>query len=568
MPLSAGWTALALKLQEASVGLTHGNVRDRLSDAVNDIHKDGAGYGHYIDHDGDGESGNCVYYSGGETCSAPYTLGTVNGKMHASIDHENRVPVTPQITYHAKADDDDHYTAMEEAGLYQPGSARLVERFISKGERDKADAGDFAGKGKSFPILKPGDVSAAVHAMGRAGSKNYGMSGLKSRIMAIAKKKGWTSSLPKTWQDGGDDKECMDSARVSRQTGEAVLVESAGIAEILRIKESTGQLNPLVKIISEGRGSSGYYPASVLKRDGPEIFKRGTLMYINHATDAEEAARPEGDWSKLAAVTTGDAYWDETGPDGAALYAPAKVFSNVAAEVREKAPHTGVSIRAAGQYAEASTGQPKPGLKAAESKLAPDGKPGLIGKLTRADSIDLVTKAGRDGKLLLESANSNEGGADDMDATELRRLQESNRKLAQRLARTEAREIAEAKLRPITLPMESKIAIVERAVPNAPVTADGEFDAEAFDTLLEAEIKYAASLIPGGVQIVGMGTADPKVTEAQHEAAGKEWAAARDTTMDELARFVMGEATDGADKGERKKFKRLHQAFREGRAAA
>jgi hypothetical protein len=154
-----------------------------------------------------------------------------------------------------------------------------------------------------------------------------------------------------------------------------------------------------------------------------------------------------------------------------------------------------------------------------------------------------------------------------MDATELNRLQESNRKLAQRLARTEAREAAEAKLRPITLPLESKIAIIERAVPNAPITTDGEFDAKGFETLLEAEIKYAASLIPGGARIEGMGTPATQLTEAQRADAGKAWDEQYSSAMDELATVFCGEAGEGADKAARKKQKRLHEAFREGRAA-
>src|SRR6185503_3449454 len=330
----------------------------------------------------------------------------------ASIDDSSAEAVTPRTIYEPDCDEADHMAAMEALKtekLYV--EIPVYERFISKPEREKASSDDFAGKGKSFPILKPEDVQAAVHAMGRAGAGNLGPSGIKARIIAIAKRKGWTDKLPKAWQAGTSD--TTEGDRASKD--DATLVESCVAAEVLRISESAGELNPLVNIIIAGRGSTGYYTEALLKRDGPKIFKRGTLMYINHATNAEEAARPEGDWSKLAAVTTGDAYWDQNGKDGPALYAPSKVFSNVAAEVREKAPYTGVSIRAAGLYAEAATGEPKKGLKFEESKMAPDGKPGLIGALTRADSIDLVTKAGRDGKLLLESAvNLNEGGEVDM----------------------------------------------------------------------------------------------------------------------------------------------------------
>lgn len=548
MPLSAGWNALALKLQEASVGLTHGNVRDRLSDAVNDLHQGTDSYGHYIDHDGDGETGNCVYYSGGDTCSAPYTVGDVNGKKHASIDHESRVKVIPQITYHAKAEDDDHYTAMEAAGLYVPGSAHLVERFISKGERDKADPGDFAGKGKSFPILKPGDVSAAVHAMGRAGGKNYGMSGLKSRIKDIAKKKGWTSHLPKAWQDEADECGMAAAARETDLLGDLVPLREGAVGQ---------DGSAYLKLISPGRGSSGYYPAEVLERDGPKVFPKGTKNFWNHQTDAEEAARPEGDLRDLASVLTEDAHYEHEGPAGPGLYARAEVQPHYRGPVDSLAKHIGMSIRASGK---------------AKEGTGPDGKRGpIIEELTRGISIDYVTSPGAGGKILqlFEAAGRQiqlqEG---DVDATELKRLQESNRKLSQRLARNDARDVAEAKLRPISLPTETKLAIIERAVPNAPITADGDFDAKAFATLLEAEIQYAASLIPGGARIVGMGTVDPKLTEADRQAQHTADAAEFDSVMNDLAGFVMGEAGDGASKKDRKKFNRLHEAFRQGRAAA
>lgn len=320
-------------------------------------------------------------------------------------------------------------------------------------------------------------------------------------------------------------------------------VESATFASEINLRESTSALNPLVKIISPGRGSSGYYTEAVLKRDGPQIFPRGTLMYINHATDAEEAARPEGDYSKLAAVTTDQAFWDSNGKDGPALYAHSKVFSGVSAEVAEKAPFTGVSIRARGQYAESATGLPKAGLKAAESKIAPDGKPGLIGKLTGADSIDLVTKAGRDGKLLLESAvetpaveNPTEGAESDMDEATAKKLLESNRKLSQRLALREARDMAGVELGSVRLPDATKTRLIERVVGMAPINAEGELDSAAFKTLIEAEVKDEAaylSSLTGGRIVTGNGSAegaapteaDVKTQEAQRKLENRRLAA-------------------------------------------
>jgi hypothetical protein len=502
MALRNAFALLAQKLQEAAAeGLSHNDLQKWLSDACNDS---GCWL---VDIIGDGESGDVVYCCNGDMKQAPYEIRQVNGKSTATIDTDNAIDVLPRTTYEPEADEDDHYASMESARLYTKGAVPFIERMISKAERDAADPGSFAGKGKSFPILKPGDVGAAVHAMGRAGPDNHSTATLKKNIISIAKKKGFKSALPKAWQ-GGEDPDA-DAAESARRTApaEVTLVESAGFAPGFRFEEAASTASPMVKIISPGRGSSGFYTKEMLQRDGPKVFGRGTLMFINHPTAAEEAARPEGDWSGLAAVTTGNAYWDEAGKGGAALYAPAQIFTKHAAEIAEKAAHTGVSIRASGTRD--------------DKAIAPDGKPGIITSLTRAESIDLVTQAGRDGKLLLESAAPQ---GDEMDATELKKLQEANRNIAKRLARTEAREAANATLGTIRLPESSKVAIVERALVSVPITETGDFDAAAFKTVIEAEIKYAASFLPEGARVVGMGEAAPapELVAAREKATNKE----------------------------------------------
>jgi hypothetical protein len=334
-------------------------------------------------------------------------------------------------------------------------------------------------------------------------------------------------------QAGGEDDEAKEAARTGAK--DVRLVESCVISDLIHFRESSGALNPLVKIISAGRGTSGYYTEALLKRDGPEIFKRGTLMYINHATNAEEAARPEGDYTKLAAVTTGDAYWDQNGKDGPALYAPSKVFSGVAAEVKEKAPYTGVSIRASGLYAEAATGDAKKGVLFDESKIAPDGRPGLIGKLTCADSIDLVTKAGRDGKLLLESAvaaDFNTGRNHDSGETE---MSEAVEKQLRETLQVQASELRKLKERGAKLDAADTIAqyfttvrvgeAVQREVARTllerplPFTGGGDIDAPALTKLAEAEtvreLEYIER-VTGRKIVQGMGSAAPaQLTEAQ-----------------------------------------------------
>jgi hypothetical protein len=536
MALRPAFIELATKLQEAA-DMSSGDIRSRLQSAVRDAHAGTNKYGYYTDHFGDQESGDCIYEdSEGNTMCAPYSMaGGENGTASkAVLDTSSAKKVKPRVVYEDEVDEGDHIASMAE-GLVAEGiytELPVYERFISKGERDKATADDFAGKGKSFPILKPEDVQAAVHAMGRAGAGNLGPSGIKGRIVAIAKRKGWTGSLPKAWRDGAEEKP-KESATPEEAAGVKLVESRVSLPSDFDFREST-KATPLVKIIDEGRGSSGYYTKALLQRDGPAIFKRGTLMFVNHATPAEEAQRPEGDWNNLAAVTIGDAKWDDHGKDGPALYAPAKVFEANAQQVQEKAPFTGVSIRAGGQRD--------------DKAIAPDGKPGLITALTHAESIDFVTQAGRGGKMLMEARVlleeaaraeiSNKGG--DMDIAEVKKLQETVdahaatiRKLNERLAVGDAVDILKVYFRDdvrVGEAIEQRVTgrLLSRPVP---MTEAGEINKEAFLKLAEAETKdevaYIAKVSNGRI-VTDMGTsgaatmteADKKtaeVLEAQHQ---------------------------------------------------
>ena len=58
-------------------------------------------------------------------------------------------------------------------------------------DRDKIPDEDFAGKHRSFPIVKAGDVSDALQSIGRAGADNYDAATLRSNILSIARRKGF-----------------------------------------------------------------------------------------------------------------------------------------------------------------------------------------------------------------------------------------------------------------------------------------------------------------------------------------------------------------------------------------
>lgn len=134
-----------------------------------------------------------------------------------------------------------------------------------------------------------------------------------------------------------------------------------------------------VRVIDAGRGSSGIYPADTLAEAAKSrVFARGTLMYADHPGVEESYDRPERSIKDLAGVLATDAVYD---PTTKALEADVQVFSHWAPIIREMGPHIGVSIRASAEVDESS------------------GVP-TIRRITRAESVDFVTTAGRGGKVL------------------------------------------------------------------------------------------------------------------------------------------------------------------------
>ncbi len=491
MVLRAKYIAVALNLQEAAGDMSSNEMRGKLQDAIGVAHNGSGKAATYVDHIGDGESGDCVYDCDGDMMKAPYSKGTDSSDDNYSLDTSKAGKVAMRTSYEDMGDDADGYASMAEAKLYTKGGLPVCERFVSKKERDAASSGDFAGKGKSFPILKAADVAAAAASIGRAGSDNHSVGTIKANIIKIAKAKGWTSELPKAWQDGGDD--AKEAAR-STATG-LRLVESAATVETIVLRESKSDYE--IKLIAPGKGSSAFYPAEVLKRDGPKVFGPGTHVYVNHPTQAEEAARPEGDVKNLAGVLTTAAAYYESHAKGPGLYARMKVFADHGQMVEEKAPHVGMSIRASG-IAEASRKQ--------------DGLP-VLKELTSAESVDVVTKAGAGGMILTEAARSAnpQQEAGDMTAEEAKRLIEAAVKPFQtRFLRDEARAEATKLLESVALPQPAKLKIIERAVASVPETADGALDLTKFRESVVTEAKSEGeylSSITGGGRVFGMGVA-------------------------------------------------------------
>ena len=286
-----------------------------------------------------------------------------------------------------------------------------------------------------------------------------------------------------------------------------------------------------IKVISPGWGSSGYYPADVLKRDGPKVFGEGLKMYADHPTAAEEAARPERSIKDLAAVLTTGARWEDAGTDGPGLYAEAKVYDTWRPVIGSMAEDIGVSIRALGKVRQGD----------AEGRKGP-----IVEALVGAKSVDFVTDPGRGGKVLSlrEAATkrqavtkpqqpNGEEATMALTEAEAKALQESvaslqtetknlaldNARLREANVLREAREIVAATLTTATLPALTKARLSEVLAVNPPVK-DGAIDREAFAAVIaeavKAEAAYLSGLIGSG-RIEGMGSLAEARTEAKPE---------------------------------------------------
>lgn len=266
----------------------------------------------------------------------------------------------------------------------------------------------------------------------------------------------------------------------------------------------------MLKLIAPGWGSSGYYPADVLKRDGPQVFKAGTHNYIDHLTSIEEKTKPEGYLDRLASVLIEDAHWeDDYNGNGAGLYAKAKVKEQFNGFLNDFGTHIGTSIRANGK------------VKVGEA----NGRKGpIIEAITSAKSVDYVTVAGAGGKVLdlIESAKHNPKTNDPMNVIETEKepndmsteaLQETINRMNAKFVRNEARDYARAKLSALRVKDAVKDRIVAACLGNIPLDESGEIKTIDFDVLIEAAIKseteYLTSVGAFG-KISGFGGSAPK----------------------------------------------------------
>lgn len=161
---------------------------------------------------------------------------------------------------------------------------------------------------------------------------------------------------------------------------------TVGAAGRVTLQESTAGSATLVggrrirvTLIDPGHGSSGYYPAETLQAAARDkVFAEGLPIYLDHPTQIEARDRPERSVRDLAGLLVEDAKWN-----GSALVAEARIVPAHAELVASLEGIAGMSIRAEGEIEPADV----------------DGRRvRKITKLVAAESVDIVTKAGRGGR--------------------------------------------------------------------------------------------------------------------------------------------------------------------------
>lgn len=127
--------------------------------------------------------------------------------------------------------------------------------------------------------------------------------------------------------------------RAERRHGAAKVVEK--VTPTIAAQDSTGDKYRM-RVISAGKGSSGYYPADMLERDVAAAFPAGTRMRGNHDGWFSDG----GDVFRLMAKTVGAAEWDD---QEQAAFADFQVGSAYTEWFRDFADVIGVSIQASAE---------------------------------------------------------------------------------------------------------------------------------------------------------------------------------------------------------------------------
>jgi len=296
------------------------------------------------------------------------------------------------------------------------------------------------------------------------------------------------------------------------------LVEAASLTEVEEAEGFVGRRYKVRLIEGDRLGSSGYYPAETLLRDGPRIFKKGTPMFLDHQTPEEREAKPFGSMKDFAGELAEDAYYDGDG-----LYAEINVFDHQIPLIKSLKDKIGISIRAKGKTVRETI----------DGKAVP-----VFKELIQARSADFVIKAGAGGKIVsvLESAVEDSGatseaeeGRENMDEV-LKAIEGLRTDFGARLTTLE--EAA----KPVAVENESeeaaevdydKVLEIAEAFVNSSLDADGrsrvldlhKANKKPLSELIEAEEAYVKAHTAAAPEVEGV-EESAKETDAEESASG------------------------------------------------
>lgn len=167
-------------------------------------------------------------------------------------------------------------------------------------------------------------------------------------------------------------------------------LETTALHESGAVKGGKGLRRRAKLVAADTWGSTAYYPSEVLRRDGPRVFQPGTQMFENHLSESESLFRPEGDVRNLIGKLVSEAVFEPDNPEGPGLYADVEFYASYGDRINEIGEDIGLSIMADGLT---------------EWGTAGDREGPVLAAILKADSVDVVTKAGAGGKLvsILES---------------------------------------------------------------------------------------------------------------------------------------------------------------------
>ena len=125
-------------------------------------------------------------------------------------------------------------------------------------DRDKLPAEDFAGKDRSFPIKTQADVSDALQSIGRAGDDNYDAATLRSNIIRIARRKGFSVPGDSDGKNKGAEGVTEPSAEVAQKADAPAGTEAAATPDV--IKKPDAKDAPVKKASRKPKGKKKLPP--------------------------------------------------------------------------------------------------------------------------------------------------------------------------------------------------------------------------------------------------------------------------------------------------------------------